>query len=351
MKQNVIFTNDVVTALKQVCDNVEYDKCFVLCDANVEELVLPLLACEIIDEATVINIPAGEENKNLDTLMSVWKSLVDNGATRHSLLINVGGGVVTDLGGFAAATYKRGIRFVNIPTTLLCAVDAAVGGKTGVDFAGLKNEVGAFALAEAVIVSSRFFSTLPREEVLSGYAEMLKLSILDGVEHYNSLAQSDILNCNNDVMLDMLQRSVAVKQKIVEQDPCESGLRQVLNLGHTIGHAFESHALLHKRPVRHGYAVAWGLVCELILSHRLLSFPSHIIYDVAHWVERNYGAYVITCDDYDELIALMQHDKKNRDGKIRFALMSDWGVCEVNREVECNEIEISLDFYRDLFHL
>ncbi len=351
MVQKLIYTHDVDGAIEDVCRAGKYDRCFVLCDEHTARWVLPQLASQCIKEASLITIAAGDVHKDLDTLAQVWRALSEGGATRHSLLVNVGGGMVTDLGGFAAATFKRGMSFVNVPTTLLGAVDAAVGGKTGINFAGLKNEVGAFAEALAVIISTRFFHTLQREELLSGYAEMIKHGLIAGEVLYNPLLQCDVTTCSDDALLEMLQASVEVKRRIVASDLHEAHLRKTLNLGHTMAHAFESHAMHHGNPIPHGYAVAWGVVCELILSHRLLSLPSSVVYDLAHYVEKYYGAYAITCDDYDELCTYMQHDKKNEGDTIRFTLLRKMGCCEVNVPVERREIEIALDFYRDLFHL
>lgn len=351
MMQEVVFTNRVEEAIECLCRAEKYDRYFVLCDSNTRQYVLPCIASAFIAEAEVITIAAGEESKNIESLAYVWNELSTRGATRHSLLINLGGGMITDLGGMAAATFKRGMAFVNVPTTLLGAVDAAVGGKTGINFAGLKNEVGVFAQARMVVVSTRFFDTLPREELLSGYAEMLKHGLIDGKEHYDELLNYDIASFETDTLLPLLQYSVGVKQRIVEQDPHEKGLRKVLNLGHTIGHAIESHSHKHGRAVAHGYAVAWGLVCELLIAHRALSFPSVVIYDLARFVEQHYGAYAFTCDDYDELIDLMQHDKKNVGEKINFTLIKKIGVMSLDNYIERKEIEISLDFFRDLFHL
>ena len=351
MNENVVFTNHIDDTLNHLCDVGCYDRYFVLCDSNTCNCVLPRIAVPCIAHAEVITINAGEEAKNLDTLRYVWNELSTRGATRHSLLVNVGGGMVTDLGGMAAATFKRGIDFVNIPTTLLGAVDAAVGGKVGINFAGLKNEVGVFASPRMVIVSTLFFDTLPCSELLSGYAEMLKHGLIDGDRHYDELLKFDITHYEADRLLSLLRYSVGVKQRIVAQDPHEKGLRKVLNLGHTVGHAIESHSHQHGRAVAHGYAVAWGLVCELSIAHRVLSFPSAVIYDLTRYVEQHYGAYAITCEDYDELMALMRHDKKNIGEEINFTLLRQIGDCVIDNYVQRQEIEISLDFYRDLFHL
>lgn len=351
MKQQLLFTNEVDGAIESFCVQQSADKLFVLCDTNTAQCVFPRLQASCLKAASLITVQAGDMNKNLDSLSSVWNALSDMGATRKSLLINIGGGMVTDLGGFAASAFKRGIPFVNVPTTLLGAVDAAVGGKTGINFNGLKNEIGAFALADAVIISACFFSTLPKKELLSGYAEMLKHGLLDNIGTYNALLDYDIKAGVAADMLPLLQQSVQVKERIVADDPHEQGFRKALNLGHTFGHAFESHAMRHATPVPHGYAVAWGLVCELLLSHRLLGFPTDIIYDFARFIDRCYGGYAITCDDYEELYVYMTHDKKNVGGNINFTLLRHIGQPVVDCHVDRKEIEVILDIYRDLFHL
>ena len=236
--QNVIFTNSVGDALNKAVEQLSPRNVFVLTDENVERE--SLASFRLHSEWQKIVIPAGDINKNLDSAQAVWNALQKGGATRKSLLVNIGGGVVTDLGGFAAATFKRGIRFINIPTTLLSAVDAAVGGKTGVNFNGLKNEIGVFKEAETVIISTVFFSTLPERELKSGYAEMLKHGLLDGEAVYNKLLDYDFDNVAGNGLLRLVEESVNVKRRIVEQDPFEQGLRRALNLGHTAGHAFES---------------------------------------------------------------------------------------------------------------
>ena len=285
--QNVIFTNSVGDALNKAVEQLSPRNVFVLTDENVERE--SLASFRLHSEWQKIVIPAGDINKNLDSAQTVWNALQKGGATRKSLLVNIGGGVVTDLGGFAAATFKRGIRFINIPTTLLSAVDAAVGGKTGVNFNGLKNEIGVFKEAETVIISTVFFSTLPERELKSGYAEMLKHGLLDGEAVYNKLLDYDFDNVAGNALLRLVEESVNVKRRIVEQDPFEQGLRRALNLGHTAGHAFESLALKRNSPVPHGYAVAWGMVVEAVLSHTEKGFPSAELYRLADYVCRHYG--------------------------------------------------------------
>jgi 3-dehydroquinate synthase len=295
-----------------------------------------------------IIIEATDNAKNVESLTEVWTELSNHGATRHSLLINVGGGMVTDLGGFAAATFKRGIQFINVTTTLLGAVDAAVGGMTGVNLGSIKNEIGAFAPANAVLISTAFFETLDHDNLLSGYAEMLKHGILSSKQHTYDLLQYDLQHWDTESLLPLLEYSVNVKRNIVRQDPYEKGLRKALNLGHTFGHAFETWCMQNRRPVLHGYAVAWGLVCELIMSHQQVGFPSDVLYEIARFVRSHYGPLFITCDDYPALFELMKHDKKNEGDEINFTLMSEIGVPALNHSADEKQIGAVLDIYRDL---
>ncbi len=351
--QELIFTNDVATAIDRLADTIAAPRTFVLVDVNTHTFVLPRLisASRTIADATPIIIKAGDINKNIDSLTSIWRQLGEAGATRHSLLINLGGGMITDIGGFAASTFKRGIRFINIPTTLLAAVDAAVGGKTGINFGGLKNEIGVFNEATAVIISTLFLSTLPQHEILSGYAEMLKHGLIDSEQAYRRLLDHDIDATDADPLLTLLQESVQVKKRIVLEDPTEHGIRRALNLGHTIGHAFESYALRRRSPIPHGYAVAWGLVVELILSHLILQFPSDELHRFAAYILHHYGAFEITCDDYPALIELMHHDKKNTSTDINFTLLTAPGQVRIDCTAPEDQIAAALDIYRDLFHL
>ena len=352
--QDLIFSNDVASHLDALVEKYNPSTLFVLVDSNTHECVLPQLITEskAITQAKVISIEAGDTNKNIESLMHIWAQLVENSATRKSMLINLGGGVVTDIGGFAGATFKRGIRFVNIPTTLLSAVDAAVGGKTGINFHGFKNEIGAFCEAEAVIISTRFLETLSSEELLSGYAEMLKHGLISNVDTYNRLLAKDVANIDTEEMLQLLEESVMVKKRIVEEDPTEKGIRRALNLGHTAGHAFESLALQRKSPIPHGYAVAWGLVVELILSHMQLKFTSIELTRLATYIYENYGAFHITCDDYDALIEFMRHDKKNDSANaINFTMLKQVGDIHIDCIAPEDDIKTALDIYRDFMHI
>ena len=328
--------------------DMAYDKVFILADETTEKCCWPVVSeLESLQNALHIVIPSTDAHKNLESLSYVWTQLSNNGATRHSLLINLGGGMVTDLGGFAASTFKRGIDFVNIPTTLLAMVDASEGGKTGINFNGLKNEIGVFNEPKKVILDTTFLKTLDKENILSGYAEMLKHGLLSNSETLDELLAFDLDNIDYAHLGTMVRKSVAVKKRVVKSDPHEHGLRKSLNLGHTIGHAIESFALKQGTPVLHGYAVAWGLVCELYLSSAYFSFPTETMHEVVRFINTHYGKFSLSCDDYDDLFALMKHDKKNVGDKIQFALLSGTGKVRINRTMSKEQIFEALDFYRE----
>lgn len=349
----LIFTNKVAEAIDDYVAAAGSPKVFTLVDDNTHQLVFPLLnrMSTAVGASEVIAIQPGDVNKGLDSLSKIWLALSDKGATRGSVVINVGGGMVTDIGGFAASTFKRGLRFINVPTTLLGAVDASVGGKTGINFNGLKNEVGVFADAETVIISTIYFNSLTSQELLSGYAEMLKHGLLDDSA---TLARLLTYNLDNNAdhagMLDLVEQSVGYKKKIVDRDPHEAGLRRALNLGHTAGHAFESLAMSDGNPIPHGYAVAWGLVVELILSNLKLGFPGATLKQVTDFVKNHYGNFSFTCDDYPALLGFMSHDKKNPSPDcINFTLLADVGDIHIDQVCTPDEIRNALDIFRDSF--
>jgi len=354
IKNDIVFTNSVARTLDEAVEALAPSSTYVLVDVNTEAFVLPLLSAEskAIADAKIIKVKAGEMFKNIDSLTSIWKQLGEGEANRKSVLINLGGGVVTDMGAFAASTFKRGISFINIPTTLLCAVDASVGGKNGINFNGLKNEIGVFRDADLAIVSTLYFNTLTSQELLSGYAEMLKHALVSSTALIGKMLSYDVTDYDPDTLLGLLEESVAVKQKYVAADHEDHGARRALNLGHTIGHAFESLALERKSPLPHGYAVAFGMVGSLVLSRMKLDFPSAILNAYVEYVRRHYGAFEISCDDYKRLLALMHRDKKNdRQDVVNFALLESPGEVRINVPVTDDDITASLDIYRDLLGL
>ncbi|MBR4566196.1 MAG: 3-dehydroquinate synthase [Prevotella sp.] len=346
-RQHIILSSNLEKSLTDAITSQKADKLFVLTDETTQKLCLPLIKdFPCMSGASPIVIKAGDENKSLEAVVHVWEELQHMGATRHSLLINLGGGMVTDLGGFAASTFKRGIHLINIPTTLLSMVDASVGGKTGFNFGGLKNEIGVFRNASSVILDTTFLNTMDHENILSGYAEMLKHGLINNEKMLAELLTFDVEHPDLSVLQRMVAESVEVKQRIVLEDPTEQGIRKALNLGHTIGHAFESLAL-KRQPVLHGYAVAWGLVCELYLSVVKMGFPTERMRQVVRFIFDNYGRMPISCNDYPTLIELMTHDKKNVAGKINFTLLGAVGDIRINQTATKEEIEETLDFYRE----
>ena len=376
MQQQIIISNDIEHDLATAVAGSEHDRVFVLTDDTTHECCLPKVAALLAQyDAVPITIAHGDQHKTLAALGDVWTALQQGGATRHSLLINLGGGMITDLGGFAAATFKRGINFINIPTTLLAMVDAAVGGKTGINFGGLKNEIGAFADARFVIINTCFLDTLDAENLCSGYAEMLKHALISDermwAEHVNfDLSQPDLAELQR-----MVAESIAVKERIVAEDPHEHGIRKALNFGHTIGHALEEFALQQatlsggavvstaptnqttggavvstapkKRPLLHGYAVAFGLIGELYMSARKAGFPTERLHQTARFIRENYAQTEFTCNNYPTLLNLMRHDKKNTSGVINFTLLHNIGDIRINQTATDEEICEALDFIRE----
>lgn len=346
--QQVIFPRSLSHDLATAISECRHDRIFILADEKTARHCLPQIEhFDYLNGAETIVTGQGEENKSIGTLTEIWQHLSRNGATRHSLLINLGGGMVTDIGGFAAATFKRGIDFINIPTTLLAMVDAAVGGKTGINLNGLKNEVGAFSDARFVIIDTAFLKTLDNKNLKSGYAEMLKHGLIGRTELWAELINYDLAHPDLVMLQRMVSESLEVKRSIVAEDPHEHGIRKALNLGHTVGHAFESFAMTTGKPILHGYAVAYGLICELYLSAIKAGFPTDILRQTVSFIRENYGQMPITCNDYPALVSLMRHDKKNTTGTINFTLLADIGDIRIDQTASEEEIREALDFYRE----
>ena len=347
MKQRIIISKHLKTELAKAIAECEHDRIFVLVDETTNKLCWSLVKDYLcLKDAQTIVIGATDRRKNLDTLIHVWESLQQGKATRHSLLINLGGGMVTDLGGFAASTYKRGINFINVPTTLLAMVDASVGGKTGINFGGLKNEIGIFNDAEFVLLDTNWLRTLDEENIRSGYAEMLKHGLIADDTMWAELINFNLAQPNLRQLASMLNKSVRIKERIVTEDPHEKGIRKALNLGHTFGHAFESWAM-KRQPVLHGYAVAFGLIAELYLATTRTDFPTERMRQTVNFIRAYYGSLPITCNDYSELIELMRHDKKNRGNEINVTLLGGIGDIRIDQTITEEDIKEALDFFRE----
>ena len=348
MKQKVVISGNLERDLVNAISECEHDRIFVLTDETTQQLCWPKIKnFKALKNSTPIIIKATDTHKNLDTLSQVWQALSNGGATRHSLMINLGGGMVTDLGGFAASTFKRGIDFINIPTTLLAMVDASVGGKTGINFGGLKNEIGVFSDSRFVIINTQFLDTLDHDNICSGYAEMLKHGLISDERTWAELVTFDLDTPDLSQLQRMVAESIKVKERIVEADPHEHGIRKALNLGHTMGHAFESFAMRRGTPILHGYAVAYGLISELYMSARKTAFHTDRMHQTVRFIRENYGTFNITCDDYPTLIELMRHDKKNTSGIINFTLLGNVGDIRINQTANEEEIKEALDFFRE----
>ena len=316
----------------------EASKVFILTDENVAPFWLPEVAHWLrCDAAIDIVIKPGEQHKNLQTVQRIWKTLMKHHADRNALLINLGGGVITDIGGFAASTYKRGIKFINIPTTLLGMIDAAIGGKTGIDFGGGKNQIGTFAEAGDVLVNPAFLTTLPRRELLSGLSEMMK---------YGFIADANLLNVNLENYQQHIGRCGEIKGEIVAKDPTEKGLRKILNFGHTLGHAIESHCLTTAHPLLHGEAVALGMEAALWLSVKQCGLDKKVL--------QNYGKQLpmllseaeinLTNADVDSILGYLTMDKKNKGEQTQFVLLEAVGKPIWDVEVSSERIREALEY-------
>ncbi len=343
---NIVFSQDIVKELTAIVEKYPKEKVFLLTETNADQNCLPLLQ-PVISRFQIkkLTIEAGEENKKISSVEKVWQFLSKNGADRKSLLINLGGGMLTDLGGFAASTFKRGFDFVNIPTTLLSQVDASLGGKTGFNFNGLKNEIGVFQEPVTVIINTNFLKTIDRENFLSGYAEMIKHGFIKSPEHWDELQKFNLKNINYEALQKIIAHSVAVKEWFVMNDPTEKNIRKALNLGHTVGHAFESHAMKTGKPILHGYAVVYGMIVELFLSVKKCGFDAVLLQQISQWLLDRYGKFEITEIDFDALFELMTHDKKNEAGRINFTLIPEIGKVEINQNCTKAEVFEALEYY------
>lgn len=332
----VLFGSDYYAALSQYINDAKYSKIIVLVDVNTAQYclnyVLQWLAIDVAFE--IIEIESGEEHKTIETCTAVWESLIELNIDRNALLLNVGGGVVCDLGGFVAATYKRGIDFVNIPTTLLAMVDASVGSKTGVDLGGLKNMIGTFYEPKMILIDVTFLETLPGNQLRSGLAEMYKHGLIADASYWNQLKNLEELTTDDLALL--VYHSVSIKNEIVLKDPKEQGVRKLLNFGHTLGHAIETFSNAGKgiAPLLHGEAIAIGMVLEAYISIKKGLLTENSYLEIKETLNLMYEAIVFTENDIEICTSLLKHDKKNENGKIQFSLLNGLGAGIFNQEVE-----------------
>jgi len=324
--------------------NKNFSKVFILCDENTHEDCLPSFLERVsnLPDLEILEIEAGEDSKSLSILEQLWHSLSDLEADRHSLVLNLGGGVISDLGGFLAATFMRGITFINFPTSLLAMVDASVGSKTGINFGPFKNRIGAFADAQLIGIVPDFLETLSNKELLSGWAEMLKHGLIASPQHFNDIKNLDPLRPLPN--LEQIQASVAIKEEIVLSDPREKGHRKKLNLGHTFGHALESYSHLQEAPLSHGHCIALGIAVALEISVKQLNFPSAQAKEIQALLAKSYlwPNFEIKQEPFSKLIL---GDKKNRGDIINMVLLKSVGEAEYDCEVDFNAI---WDSYKNL---
>lgn len=334
--QNIYYAQIGYDYLNELLLQKKYSKIFVLTDLNTNTLCSPLFLGELATEIPIeiIEIEAGEAHKNIETCTEIWNVLIELGADRKSLIIGLGGGVVTDISGFVAAVFKRGIDFVNVPSTLLGMVDAALGGKNGVDLGNLKNQIGTVVNAEMVLIDFRFLDTLPNEQIRSGYAEMLKHGLIQDKAYWEKLA--DIQNIDLTDLDDLIIRSAEIKTKITSEDLTEEGIRKALNFGHTLGHAIESYCLEnpHKTALLHGDAVAVGMILESYLSFKKEFLTLEEYKEIKSVLKGIYPFQEFNTDDIQEVIQLLSADKKNEYGKVLFVLLDGIGNIKINQRVE-----------------
>ena len=326
-----------------------FSKIFILVDENTHEHCLSHLLEKLETNITIeiIEIEAGEINKTIDTCVGVWNTLSDLDADRKSVLINIGGGVITDLGGFVACTFKRGISYINVPTSLLSMVDASVGGKTGVDLGHLKNQIGVISNPDLVLIDTAFLDTLPQNQMRSGLAEMLKHGLITGENYWNNFLDLSKLSLND---LDtLIYESVVIKKNVVEEDPFENGLRKTLNFGHTLGHAIESYFLSNpnKTTLLHGEAIAVGMILACYISTELVGFPKETTENIKDLFTSYYGKVTIEESEYSGIIELLKYDKKNHHGNINFVLLESIGEPKIDCLVDDKIIIEAFEFYRN----
>ncbi len=343
---NIYIGIDSSAELNKFLSEKKYSSVFVLVDENTKKHCLKKISIENY-KLSIIQIKSGEKNKNLRVCEKIWNELSKPrvlGADRKSLMINLGGGVITDIGGFCASTYKRGIDFINIPTTLLSQVDASVGGKTGIDFLGYKNQIGTFAFPKAVFINPDFLKTLNKRELISGFAEVIKHGLIADKNYWEKIKDA---STQLSVTEGIISRSIEIKNKIISADPYENGLRKTLNFGHTIGHAIESASLKTKKPLLHGEAIAIGMICEAYLSRKIIGLKSEDLEEITSFIISIFNPKPIK-QSVNQLIILMKQDKKNKDSEINFTLLSSIGKAEINNSCSEELIEESFGFFNSL---
>jgi 3-dehydroquinate synthase len=325
------------------------NKIFLLVDENSRQYCLPSLMSNIqlFQKVHILEVPPGEWVKNLETCSRLWKELTANNADRDSVLINLGGGVISDLGGFVASTFKRGIRYVNIPTTLLGMVDASIGGKVGIDMDGLKNHIGYFSNPQAVFVIPEFLDTLPDRQMKTGFAEVIKHALIYEKQYWEELSGKSFSDTSN--WREIIEWCIEIKNYFVTEDPLDTGFRKVLNFGHTLGHAIESYSLQHdEEPLSHGESVAIGMICESYISQKTSGLPKEQFEEIVQYIIQSYPHYMLKTGSIEYILEIIRHDKKNSGKNINFTLLTSIGNSLINQVIDPNIVRESLIYYHNL---
>ena len=337
-----VFIAPISQSLPEFLQKNSYSNIMVLVDEHTKKSCYPLLKT-FLPKHQVVQIKSGEGQKNLTSATHIWEAMTNAQLDRHALLINIGGGVIGDMGGFCAATYKRGIDFIQVPTTLLSQVDASVGGKLGIDFQGLKNHIGIFQLPKTVLIDPIFLKTLPVQELRSGFAEVIKHCLIADAEKWEEIRMLDF---EEQSWADLIAHSVKIKQQVTQADPTEKGLRKILNFGHTLGHAVETFYLNKpKQHLLHGEAIAVGMICEAFLSFKKKMIDNEALAEIEEFIFSIYGKVTIAAKDLDEIINLTLQDKKNKGGQVRFSLLESIGKCGFDIVITKKEMKTALEYY------
>lgn len=348
-ENSVFIGNKTISNIDQFLNRKNYkaSQYFIIIDENTHNYCLPKLitSSKVLKTAEIIEIESGELSKNIEICTGIWQTLLELGADRNSIIVNLGGGVICDMGGFIASVFKRGIRFINIPTTLMSMVDAGIGGKTGIDIGDVKNQIGSFAIPEAVFIDFDFLKTLPKKELLSGYAEIIKYALIYDSALWKKLKEIDPKEIYQ--LEKVILRCVEIKAQIVECDPYEKSVRKILNFGHTFGHAIESFYLNKpKKAITHGEAVANGIIMEAFISSKLLELTSKELDDIVTTILKYFKPLKFSADDINDIIGIMRFDKKNENGKLNFSLIKKTGIACYNILVEDIIIKEAFEFYK-----
>ncbi len=345
--QPIHYTSKGFKELSNLIVSKNYSKLFVLVDSNTIDACLPYFLSNLATKAPfeIVEIEPGEENKNIETCTMLWEVLTELEADRNALILLLGGGVLTDLGAFVASTFKRGIDFVTIPTTLLAMIDASVGGKTGVDLGVLKNQIGLFSLPEMVLIDTEFLNTLEANQLRAGLAEVIKHGLIADADYFEKI--ENLKSLTEDDLLELVEKSVVIKQSIVNQDPTEKGFRKILNFGHTLGHAIESYCLKNenKTTLLHGEAVAIGMFLESHISMQLNLISNESFNRIKNCLDQYFTRVAFTKSDIENLLLYLVHDKKNNNGAVNFTLLNNIGSSVWNKEVSNSLILSAFEKY------